>query len=129
MTKRTVIALLWIGSLLQMNAQQPSSPSQQPANPPEQTAARPKSNPIPDSFVNLLVLPKDITKKELVGVMKNFAVTFSVRCSYCHAVSDDLTEGRFDTDEKDPKGKARDLLRAIQAVSNARVPASSGAKQ
>jgi hypothetical protein len=81
-----------------------------PQNPP---AARPQSNPIPDKFVNLMVLPKDITKPKLVDVMKKFAITFGVRCSYCHAVSDDLTEGSFDSDEKPTKLKARDLIKTI----------------
>jgi hypothetical protein len=86
------------------------------ATPPRQGASagvRPQSNPIPDQFVNLKVLPKDISKPELVNLMKQFSVTFGVRCSFCHSVSDDLTQGRFDSDEKDTKVKARDLLRMI----------------
>jgi hypothetical protein len=80
-------------------------------NPP--AAARPKSNPVPDKFVNLMVLPKEITKGKLVDMMKQFAITFGVRCSYCHAVSDDLTEGSFDSDEKPTKVKARELIKKI----------------
>jgi hypothetical protein len=81
---------------------------------PKQSAApQPAQSPIPDTFVNLQVLPKDITKPQLVNVMKRFAITFGVRCSYCHTVSDDLREGRFDSDDKEPKLKARELLKAI----------------
>ena len=76
-------------------------------------APRPARNPIPDTFVNLQVLPKDITKPQLVSIMKQFSITFGVRCSYCHTVSDDLTEGKFDSDDKETKRKARDLLKAI----------------
>ncbi|HEV7674618.1 MAG TPA: hypothetical protein VGQ12_08810 [Candidatus Angelobacter sp.] len=75
--------------------------------------ARPKDNPIPSSFLNLQVLPKDISKRDLVGVMKQFSITFSVRCSYCHSVSDDLTEGKFDSDEKPTKQKARELIKTL----------------
>jgi hypothetical protein len=82
-----------------------------PQNPP--AATRPKTNPIPDTFMNLKVLPKDITKPKLVGVMKQFCMTFAVRCSYCHAVSDDLTEGSFDSDAQDTKVKSRELIRLI----------------
>ena len=87
--------------------------AQEPQKPP----ARPKSNPIPDHFVNLQVLPKDIKKPQLVGVMKQFCMTFNVRCLHCHAVSDDLMTGSFDSDEKDTKQKARELLKLIYATT------------
>ncbi len=93
-------------------ASQVSEKSTTPSSPPS-GATRPSSNPIPDKFVNLQVLPKDIGKPQLIAVMKQFAVTFSVRCSYCHTVSDDLTRGSFESDEKEPKGKARELLKLI----------------
>src|ERR1051325_5555198 len=102
----------WVlaAALSQQSATAPGPVSQQPP------AVRPKENPIPDAFVNLQVLPKDISKKEMVGMMKQFAITFSVRCSYCHAVSDDLTQGSFDSDEKEAKKKARELIRSLMAV-------------
>jgi hypothetical protein len=85
---------------------------------PNQPAIRPKDHPIPDTFTNLQVLPKDISKPQLVSVMKQFSMTFNVRCLYCHAVSDDLTEGSFDSDEKETKRKARELLKAIYAAKD-----------
>jgi hypothetical protein len=114
--------------LLPLHAQQPATTAQQPAAEVDQSVTRPKNNPIPDTYVNLMVLPKDITKKELIGVMKNFSMTFGVRCSYCHAVSDDLTAGRFETDDKETKRKARELVKAIQAISAARLSASTSVK-
>jgi len=87
------------------------------AQEPQQPAARPKSNPIPDRFVNLQVLPRDIKKPQLVGIMKQFCMTFNVRCLHCHAVSDDLTQGSFDSDEKETKQKARELLKLIYATT------------
>src|SRR5262245_49910175 len=86
------------------------------AQEPQQSPARPKSNPIPDHFVNLQVLPKDIKKPQLVGIMKQFCMTFNVRCLHCHAVSDDLVQGSFDSDEKESKHKARELLKMIYAT-------------
>jgi hypothetical protein len=107
--------VLAIASLTPFWMHQDPPKSAPPAqNPP--AAARPKTNPIPDQFTNLKVLPKDITKPKLVDVMKQFSITFGVRCSYCHAVSDDLTEGSFDSDEKPPKVKARELMKSIQAL-------------
>lgn len=81
------------------------------------TETRPANNPIPDRYTNLQILPKDITKPQLVNVMKQFSVTFGVRCSYCHTVSDDLTTGSFDSDEKAPKQRARDLMKTILQLS------------
>jgi len=88
--------------------------AQQPADPTQATPVAPAKRPnIPDHFTNLTVLPKTITKPELIGVMKQFAVTMKVRCSYCHAVSDDLSEGTFAFDEKPTKEQARKLMRLI----------------
>jgi hypothetical protein len=95
---------------------QQSTNTPSPASSQQSLAVRPKENPIPDAFVNLQVLPKDISKRELMGTMKQFCITFSVRCSYCHAVSDDLTQGSFDSDEKETKKKARELIRLLMAV-------------
>ena len=76
-------------------------------------AQRPAANPIPDRFVNLQVLPKDISKDQLVTIMKQLSVTFEVRCSHCHTVSDDLKDGSFDSDEKEVKRRTRELLKLI----------------
>ncbi len=80
-------------------------------------AAPPKPPNIPDHFTNLTVLPTTITKPELIAVMKQFAITFKVRCSYCHAVSDDLSEGSFASDEKPTKEEARKLMRLIHQAT------------
>lgn len=90
-----------------------------PSTPAQGSAAetRPATNPIPDKYTNLQVLPKDITKPQMVNVMKQFSITFGVRCSYCHTVSDDLTTGSFSSDDKAPKQKARDLMKTILQTS------------
>jgi hypothetical protein len=82
--------------------------AQQPAAP-----TTPKPPNIPDTFTNLKVLPSTITKPELVTLMKQFSITFKVRCSYCHEVSDDLSEGSFASDNKTTKLEARKLVRLI----------------
>lgn len=90
----------------------------QQANPAQATPAAPAKAPnIPDHFTNLMVLPTTITKLELVGVMKQFAITMKARCSYCHAVSDDLSEGSFASDEKPTKEEARKLMRLIHQAT------------
>jgi len=79
--------------------------------------------------VNLQVLSKDISKRDLVGIMKQFSTTFNMRCSHCHSVSDDLTEGSFDSEEKPQKQKARELMKSIIENGKPRaslVPAVAG---
>jgi|SRR5580704_872202 hypothetical protein len=99
-------AALSVFFCLPLVAQQPTAPAPAPAA----SAKRPN---IPDHFTNLTVLPTTITKPELMDIMKQFAITMKVRCSYCHAVSDDLSEGSFASDEKPTKGEARKLISLI----------------
>jgi hypothetical protein len=87
--------------------------SQAPAPAPGKAQRR---SPIPDTFTNLQALPKDISKQELVNIMKNFCFTMDQRCSYCHVATDDLSSADFPSDEKEPKKKARELLRLILAA-------------
>jgi len=103
---------LLLGTMIVVMIQEASRAAEMSTNQ-KVVQTRPKDNPIPDTFVNLQVLPKDISKRDLVGVMKQFSVTFNVRCSNCHSVSDDLTEGNFDSDEKPAKLKARELIKNI----------------
>ena|SRR5947209_17666069 len=72
-----------------------------------------QKDPIPDTFTNLQVLPKNISKPDLVDIMKGFCKTFKVRCSYCHVATDDLSQADFPSDEKGTKKEARELLRGI----------------
>ncbi|MFZ0818884.1 MAG: hypothetical protein WAM91_02360 [Candidatus Acidiferrales bacterium] len=116
MRSEIAASILMIASLTPFWLQQdPPKSVAPPQN--SSTARRPQSDPIPDKFVNLKVLPKDITKPKLADMMKRFCITFSVRCNYCHAVSDDLTEGSFDSDEKETKLKSRELIKAILEIS------------
>jgi hypothetical protein len=96
---------------LALAAQEPADSSQAPP------AIQAKQPNIPDRFTDLNVLPTTITKPELMGLMKQFAVTMKVRCSYCHAVSDDLSEGSFASDEKPTKEEARKLMRLIHQAT------------
>jgi hypothetical protein len=101
-THRLLSVLLSI-TCATLTAQQPT-----PTAPPT-----PKPSVIPDTFTNLKVLPTTIPKPELMTLMKQFAVTFKVRCSYCHEVSDDLSEGNFASDTKPTKDQARKLITLI----------------
>ncbi|MCG8603659.1 c-type cytochrome [bacterium] len=67
---------------------------------------------IPDKFENLQIYPKNISKQELVGDMRTFALGLGVRCSYCHVgdESKPLPED-FASDAKETKKIARIMLR------------------
>jgi hypothetical protein len=82
------------------------------ASPAAPQAAAPQ-NPIPDKFTNLQVLPRTISKPELVAIMKSFCKTMKVRCSHCHVANDDLSQADFPADDKPTKNDARELLRSI----------------
>lgn len=95
----------------------PWARAQTPSPDPQASAAgaqgAPPRSPIPDTFTNLQVLPKNIRKPELVRIMKSFALTFEKRCSFCHVATDDLSQADFASDEKETKRKARELLQFI----------------
>jgi hypothetical protein len=46
---------------------------------------------IPDKFTNLQVLPKEISKADLVSLMRNYAGDLNVRCGFCHTGGDPNT--------------------------------------
>ena len=60
---------------------------------------------IPDKFTNLQVLPKDTSKTDLVGIMRNYAGDLGVRCGFCHAGGDPNTlQGvNFASDENEKR--------------------------
>ncbi len=81
----------------------------------------------PDSLVNLKVLPEDISVRELIGVMRGFALGLGVRCQYCHVGEDGqpLSEFDFPNDEKPTKRRARVMLEMVRNINDdylARLP-------
>src|SRR5262245_60488717 len=72
---------------------------------------------IPDKFTNLQVLPKDISKAELVMTMRSLAGDLGFRCHNCHVGPDDLTGMDFAIDEKPTKKVAREMLKMVQTIN------------
>jgi tetratricopeptide (TPR) repeat protein len=70
---------------------------------------------------NLQVLPKDLTRAEVVARMRGIAVALGVRCEYCH-VSTTGPDGReqndFAADDKETKKIARGMLRMVNDVND-----------
>jgi len=66
---------------------------------------------VPDKFTNLKVLPKDISREDLVNTMKGFALGLGVRCQFCHVgEGDDLSTFDFASDAMEHKQVAREML-------------------
>ena len=76
--------------------------------------------PIPDTFTNLQVLPKDISKDDLVGIMRTFSRSLGVRCDFCHEFNDDKPD--FASDKKDEKNAARNMMRMVGDINKNYMP-------
>jgi hypothetical protein len=81
---------------------------------------------IPDEFTNLKVLPKDIGKRELVGVMRDFAGALGVRCTHCHPgkTPGSLEGVDFASDELEVKKVARTMMKMVGQINDRLLPAS-----
>ncbi|MBK7573239.1 MAG: c-type cytochrome [Bacteroidetes bacterium] len=70
--------------------------------------------PVPNhEFQNLKVLPKDISGEQLGFIMDSFKSSLGVKCSYCHPLSADSSQGRhldFVSDAKPQKLRAREMM-------------------
>ncbi|MEP7326578.1 MAG: c-type cytochrome [Gemmatimonadota bacterium] len=74
---------------------------------------------IPEKFENLKVLPADITRPQLLQVMRGFALGLGVRCQFCHVGQEGAPFSTFDfkSDEKPTKRTARVMLRMVHAIN------------
>lgn len=78
-------------------------------------------NSIPESFTNLQILDDDISRPELLQIMRTITSEVGAGfCSYCHTVSDalDQPDDDFASDEKPTKVKARAMLRMVQVIND-----------
>lgn len=57
--------------------------------------------------VNLKVLPKNLTHKQLDGIMDEWAHSLGVRCNFCHARNTETNKMDFASDAKPEKNIAR----------------------
>ena len=79
-------------------------------------AAQPAANP---ELENLQVLPRDITREQLLATMRSFTRGLGVRCNHCHVVT--ATEPKevldFPSDAKEEKRVARVMLRMVNEIN------------
>ncbi len=59
---------------------------------------------MPDTFKNLQILPENISKDELKGIMDGFTEMLDVKCSYCHIPDE------YHKDDKEHKRITRDMM-------------------
>jgi hypothetical protein len=80
------------------------------------TAARAQ---IPQKFVNLHVLPADISRDSLRSQMRGFASALGVQCVYCHTGGDSVTLVGVDwaSDAKATKRKAREMYEMVAQIN------------
>jgi len=72
---------------------------------------------MPDKFTNLQFFPKDISRQELMGIMRTFSFSVGVRCTSCHEAKPDGSTD-FATDSKDMKKTARLMLQMVQNLNH-----------
>lgn len=74
---------------------------------------------IPHKFKNLKVLPKNISRRELIATMRGFTEGLGVRCSACHVRKEGRPRPTFDfaSDKKAMKRDARVMLRMVRAIN------------
>jgi photosynthetic reaction center cytochrome c subunit len=84
-----------------------------------QSAPQPPRWQPPDP-TNLKVLPKTISKADLVNSMKAFTQALGVRCEFCHVgEGNDLSTFDFASDEKRQKTNARVMLKMVSDLNAA----------
>jgi len=78
---------------------------------------------------NLQVLPKDLSRGEVVARMRLIASSLGVRCEYCH-VSTTGPDGReqndFAADDKDTKKTARAMMKMVNDINDQYLIAGMG---
>lgn len=80
---------------------------------------QPASAQWPPEIKNLKHLPEDTDFRELMGVMRGFAMGLGVRCQHCHIGEEGQPLATFDfaSDEKETKRKARTMLAMVDAIN------------
>jgi tetratricopeptide (TPR) repeat protein len=69
---------------------------------------------------NLQVLPADLTRGEVVRIMRGFSIATGYRCSDCHVGEEGqpLSTYDFASDDRELKLKAREMLRMVNAIND-----------
>jgi Photosynthetic reaction centre cytochrome C subunit len=76
--------------------------------------------PSPAGFKNLQVLPRDITRDQLLAVMRSFTRSLDVRCNHCHVVTATTPKEELDfpADTKEEKRIARVMIQMTRQIND-----------
>src|SRR5213083_3797865 len=74
---------------------------------------------LPDSLINVKVIPKNTPVMQVVGIMRNFAGALGVRCPFCHVGQEGqpLTTFDFGSDQKPTKDVARRMVKMVANIN------------
>lgn len=72
-------------------------------------------------FKNLRILPRTITRPELIATMRSFTRALGVRCNHCHVVTATEPKEQFDfpADTKEEKRVARVMMQMTAQINGA----------
>jgi Photosynthetic reaction centre cytochrome C subunit len=75
----------------------------------------------PAGFRNVQVLPRDLTREQLIAVMRSFNRALGVRCNHCHVVTATTPKEELDfpSDAKEEKRVARVMIQMTQQINTA----------
>src|SRR5262245_35141017 len=113
--KRVFEALLILAAL----ATGPVLAAQQAAGQPPQGAQGGQGGAQPNLTppTNLQVLPKDMSRPDVVAIMRGFNAALGVQCNYCHVMEGRGGRNDMAADEKPQKNTARLMLRMTNTVN------------
>jgi hypothetical protein len=84
----------------------------------QQKAMPPKADQL--QFKNLKVLPPDISRDDLIAIMRNYARSLGVRCEHCHVQTGEAPNVKMDfaSDAKPEKDVARLMMRMTTRLNS-----------
>jgi hypothetical protein len=100
--------------LLSQDAATPSAAGQSTSQ--SQPGARPQ-RPQPKP-VNLKVLPKDISREDLIKIMRGYTGALGVGCKFCHAANPQTHKLDFPSDANDDKTIARTMIAMTRTIND-----------
>jgi len=77
----------------------------------------------PEKLENLKFFPADTKVDELIETMRGFSFALGVRCEYCHLREEGQKATDFVSDAREPKERARAMLRMTKAINDEYLPA------
>ena len=92
-----------------------SAPASAPAAAPQMTS----QTASPAGFRNLQVLPRDISREQLLTIMRTFTRSLGVKCNHCHVVTATTPKEELDfpSDAKEEKRVARVMIQMTRQIN------------